>query len=306
VVVKAPAAARKFQPGQFFRFQNYETSSPLVTVDHDVPGVSRLQMEGMALTGAWVDKDKGLLSLIVLEMGGSSRLCAALMPGEPVVVMGPTGTPTEITEQESVLLCGGGLGNAVLFSIAKALRERGNRVLYFAAYRKKEDIYKVEEIEAGTDQVIWSVDSGELPEKRRPNDCVFRGNIVEAMEAYARGELGPVTIPLSTCDRIIAIGSDRMMAAVQRARHTRLAQYLLPGHVAMMKEICAQCLQKHIDPVTGKEVVVFTCSNQDQLQDQVDWKNLGDRLRQNTVQEKLTDRWVQRILATHLPTPRSP
>jgi NADPH-dependent glutamate synthase beta subunit-like oxidoreductase/NAD(P)H-flavin reductase len=316
VVVKAPAAARKFQPGQFFRFQNYETSSPLVTVDHDVPGVSRLQMEGMALTGAWVDKDRGLLSLIVLEMGGSSRLCAALAPGEPVVVMGPTGTPTEITEQESVLLCGGGLGNAVLFSIAKALRERGSRVLYFAAYRKKEDIYKVEEIEAGTDQVIWSVDSGELPEKRRPNDCVFRGNIVEAMEAYARGELGEVTIPLSSCNRIIAIGSDRMMAAVQRARHTRLQPYLLPGHVAiasinspmqcMMKEICAQCLQKHIDPVTGKEVVVFSCSNQDQLQDQVDWKNLGDRLRQNTVQEKLTDRWVQRILATHRPSHRSP
>ena len=33
-------------------------------------------MEGLALTGAWVDKAKGLLSLIVLEMGGSSRLCA--------------------------------------------------------------------------------------------------------------------------------------------------------------------------------------------------------------------------------------
>ena len=128
------------------------------------------------------------------------------------------------------------------------------------------------------------------------------------MDAYARGELGEVLIPLSTCSRIIAIGSDRMMAAVKDARHGLLAPHLQPGHVAiasinspmqcMMKEICAQCLQKHIDPVTGKEVVVFSCSNQDQLQDSVDWKNLGDRLRQNTVQEKLTDRWVQRILSS--------
>ncbi len=180
-------------------------------------------MEGLALTGAWVDKEKGLLSMIVLEMGGSSRLVAGLQPGEPVVVMGPTGTPTEILKQESVLLCGGGLGNAVLFSIAKALREQGCRVLYFAAYKKKEDIYKVEEIEAGTDQVIWSVDIGDLPATRRPQDRAFRGNVVQAMNAYARGELGEVLIPLATCSRIIAIGSDRMMAAVKDARHGQLA-----------------------------------------------------------------------------------
>ena len=53
-------------------------------------------MEGIALTGAWVDKERGLLSLIALELGVSSRLCAYLKKGEPVVVMGPTGAPTEI------------------------------------------------------------------------------------------------------------------------------------------------------------------------------------------------------------------
>jgi NADPH-dependent glutamate synthase beta subunit-like oxidoreductase/NAD(P)H-flavin reductase len=304
VVVQAPAAARKFEPGQFFRLQNYESLSPLVA-GH------RLQMEGLALTGAWVDKPAGLLSMIVLEMGGSSRLVAALEPGDPVVVMGPTGTPTEIPAEESVVLCGGGLGNAVLFSIAKALRAEGSRVLYFAAYRSKEDIYKVEEIEAGTDQVIWSVDSGELPVAHRPQDRVFRGNVVQAMSAYALGQLGETLIPLATCSRIIAIGSDRMMAAVKDARHTLLRPHLRPEHTAiasinspmqcMMKEICAQCLQKHVDPVTGREFTVFSCSNQDQPQDSVDWKNLADRLRQNTVQEKLTGRWVQNILGRPSP-----
>jgi hypothetical protein len=115
-----------------------------------------------------------------------------------------------------------------------------------------------------------------------------------------------VKVPLSDCARIIAIGSDRMMAAVKNARHTTLAPYFRPNHIAiasinspmqcMMKEICAQCLQRHIDPVTGKETIIFSCSNQDQPQDAVDWKNLGDRLRQNTVQEKLTDFWVRRLL----------
>jgi NAD(P)H-flavin reductase len=271
-------------------------------------------MEGLALTGAWVDKPKGLLSLIVLEMGGSSRLCAGLEKDEPVIVMGPTGTPTEIPEGEAVVLAGGGLGNAVLFSIGKALRARGNRVLYFAAYRKCEDVYKVDEIEAAADQIIWSVDGGELPAARRPQDRAFRGNVVEAMRAFAQGELGEAKVLLRDCARVIAIGSDRMMAAVKNARHGLLAQHFKQNHVAiasinspmqcMMKEICAQCLQRHIDPVTGKETIIFSCSNQDQLQDHVDWKNLSDRLRQNTVQEKLTDRWVQRLLTRSEPGAR--
>ncbi len=101
--------------------------------------------------------------------------------------MGPTGTPTEIPEGETVLLAGGGLGNAVLFSIAKALKAAGNRVIYFAGYKNGEDLFKREEIEAATDQVIWSTDTGVEIEPRRPQDAHFRGNIVQAMVAYAEG-----------------------------------------------------------------------------------------------------------------------
>ena len=169
VVVRAPAAARKFEPGQFFRLQNYETSSPLVTVDHDVPGVSRLQMEGLALTGRLGRQGQGAA---VDDRARDGRQLAAVRGAGPRASRwwswARPARPPRSPTQESVVLCGGGLGNAVLFSIAKALREQGSRVLYFAAYRKKEDIYKVEEIEAGTDQVIWSVDGGELPERGGP------------------------------------------------------------------------------------------------------------------------------------------
>ncbi|RPJ83937.1 MAG: pyridine nucleotide-disulfide oxidoreductase, partial [Acidobacteria bacterium] len=153
VVVRAPAAARHFQPGQFYRLQNFESLAPVVEMrKRSVP----LVMEGIALTGAWVDRERGLLSMIALELGVSSRLCAYLRPGERVIVMGPTGAPTEIPHRQNVLLAGGGLGNAVLFSIARALREAGNRVVYFAGYKKGEDLFKREEIEDSTDQVIWS------------------------------------------------------------------------------------------------------------------------------------------------------
>jgi len=299
VVVHAPRQARNFRPGQFFRLQNYESRAP---VYEKTP----LLIEPLALTGAWVDKDRGLLSLIALELGASSRLCGTLKKGEPVVVMGPTGAPTEIVPGETVLLAGGGLGNAVLFSIAKAMKEAGCRVIYFAGYKKPGDFFKREEIEAHTDIVIYSVDKGEPIPTRRPQDHSFVGNIVQAMLAYAHGSLGSTPIRLDECDRIITIGSDVMMAAVTRARHAVLAPVLKPGHVAissinspmqcMMKQVCAQCLQQQLGPDGKPTGFVFTCFNQDQLSDCVDWAHLNQRLRQNTAQEKLTNLWLERLL----------
>jgi NAD(P)H-flavin reductase len=220
--------------------------------------------------------------------------------------MGPTGAPTEIPERQNVLLLGGGLGNAVLFSIAKAMRERGNKVIYFAGYKKGEDLYKRSEIEVATDQVIWSTDMGAEIAPARPQDAHFRGNIVQAMVAYAEGQLGEQLVSLQDVTRMIVIGSDRMMAAVKAARYGALAPFIRRDHVGiasinspmqcMMKEVCAQCLQKHVDPVTGREEFIFSCFNQDQEMDKVDFPNLNARLRQNTVQEKLSSLWLDHLL----------
>ena len=302
VVVKAPLAVEKFQPGQFYRVQNYEAFAPVVegTV---------LAAEGLALTGAEVDKENGTVSLIALEMGSSSRLCANWSVGDPLVLMGVTGTPTEIPTGQTVLLLGGGLGNAVLFSIGKALRAAGNRVIYFAGYKFAQDRFKVEDVEAAADVVVWSVDKADGVEPfstNRPQDKSFVGNILECMVAYAQGELGEQPISLADVDHLIVIGSDRMMAAVKSARFDVLKPYLTKAHHAigsinspmqcMMKGICAQCLCKHIDKDSGKEFFVYSCYNQDQDLDKVDFPHLNARLRQNTVQEKLSNLWLDYLL----------
>ena len=321
VVIHAPQAAKRFEPGQFYRLQNFEANAlksshgsgvighgkeDNVPTTHDASLMTILAMEGLAMTGAWVDKEKGLVSVVVLEMGGSSDLCAYLKPGEPVILMGPTGMPTQIPKNEHVLLVGGGLGNAVLFSIGKAMRANGCTVLYFAGYKKAVDRYKIEEIEAAADQVIWCCDEGVLP-ANRPQDASFHGNIVEAIKAYAEKKLTTtIYYPLSTIHHLIAIGSDRMMAAVAAARYGVLKPYLSPKHTAigsinspmqcMMKEICAQCLQKHVDPDTGKETYVYSCFNQDQPLGSVAWPHLNERLKQNALSEKLTAQWVDHCL----------
>ena len=97
-----------------------------------------------------------------------------------------------------------------------------------------------------------------------------------------------------------------MMAAVASARHTMLARHLKPHHFAigsinspmqcMMKEICAQCLQPQKDPETGEVTYVFSCFNQDQPLDRVDFPALSARLKQNSLQEKQTAMWIGRCL----------
>ena len=267
---------------------------------------NRLAMEGLALTGASVDREEGLLSTIVLEMGGSSDLCAQLKPGEPVILMGPTGTPTETPARETVLLVGGGLGNAVLFSIGQELRAQGSRTVYFAGYKKIIDRYKIEEIEKAADVVIWCCDEapGFTPGRSRRQSFRRqhrRGDGRLRPRRFGRGR--------DSTERGGSRGRDRLRwhdGARCSARHRYSRRILKPEHKAigsinspmqcMMKEICAQCLQLHKDPKTGEETVVFSCFNQDQSLDHVDCGVLRTRLSQNGVQEKLTRQWIDRCL----------
>jgi hypothetical protein len=155
--------------------------------------------------------------------------------------------------------------------------------------------------------VIWCCDERPGFTPNRPQDRCFVGNIVEAIAAYGREDLGPCPIALPEVQRLLVIGSDRMMAAVAAARYGVLAPFLNPNHLAigsinspmqcMMKEICAQCLQRHVDPTTGEERIVYSCANQDQPLSHVDFQCLSDRLSQNSLWEKLTHRWLRHCVS---------
>ena len=295
IIIRAPLAARQFKPGQFYKLQNFRKYAP------HIDGYS-LSFEPIALTGAWVDEDAGIISLIVLEMGGSSNICKTLKVDEPVILMGPTGTPTEIPTNETVMLVGGGLGNAVLLSIGKALRSNGCKVIYFAGYKKSSDRFKQADIESASDITVWCCDETELT-KTRGSDLSFQGNILQCIEKYSAANQ---EINLQDVDRIIAIGSDKMMAAVAYARHNSLKHLFKESHIAigsinspmqcMMKQICGQCIQRHVDSKTGEERYIYSCENQDQLLDDVDFKNLGDRLSLNSAQEKICNKVIANLL----------
>jgi hypothetical protein len=155
------------------------------------------------------------------------------------------------------------------------------------------DRYKQEAIEAASDVVVWCCDEGVLS-KGRDADISIHANLVDAIEIYAKNSNA---LPVYAVDRVLVIGSDAMMHAVTQARHGKLKHLFKEGHVAigsinspmqcMMKEICGKCIQRHVDPVTQRESYVYSCANQDQPLDFVDFTCLNNRLKQNTLLEKI-------------------
>jgi NADPH-dependent glutamate synthase beta chain and related oxidoreductases len=297
VVIKAPLMARNYQPGQFYRLQNFATRAPMVKG-------TRLMMEGLALSGSWVDKQQGLLGFLVAERGASSKLCRYLTPGEPVVLMGPTGTPTAIPTNETVCLIGDNWGNAPLTAVAQAIKAAGNQVIYLAGFSSQAAVMQQEQIEHAADQVIW-VSQAEPLKSRRHQDQSFQGSLVQALHAWHQCQLVKST-PLNTIDRFLMMGSAGCLYALQATLGTELKSALKPSvkliaainapMQCMMKEICAQCLQRHYDPATGKETYVYSCVAQEQPAHTVDFSFLQSRLQQNKVSEHLTDLWVEKCL----------
>ncbi len=64
----------------------------------------------------------------------------------------------------------------------------------------------------------------------------------------------------------------------------------------MMKEVCAQCLCRHVDQATGETTkFVFSCFNQHQPLFDLDFANLQARQGQNSVQEKISNAWLSHV-----------
>jgi NADPH-dependent glutamate synthase beta subunit-like oxidoreductase/NAD(P)H-flavin reductase len=309
LTVNSPLAAKHFQPGQFYRLQNYETYAPRFDQ-------TTLQMEPLALIAAGVERAHGNLKFVVIESGASSKICSTFKVGDPVSLMGPTGIRNKIAqEHETVLLIGHQLSLALLTSYGAALRAAGNRVIYLGNFKNKTEVYCQDSIEKAADLIIWSTQAGELIPARRPQDYSVAGeDCSEILLRYAQGQLDAnkahPEIQLTDVDRIFLVGNAALLRRFQQARITTLKEYLvkeprISGSVfstmqCMLKGVCAQCLQWQIDPETGKRTkAVFACSWPDQPLEIIDFDNIDERQIQNQLQEKLTNLWVNYLFEKH-------
>ena len=86
--------------------------------------------ERIPLTIADFDASAGTITMVIMVVGTSSaKLCRLEVGDEMLALMGPLGQPSEIEDSGTVVMVAGGVGTAPIYPIAKAMRERGNRVL---------------------------------------------------------------------------------------------------------------------------------------------------------------------------------
>ena len=122
--------------------------------------------ERVPLTIADADTGKGTITLVVQEVGLSSKKLCSLSEGEFIHdVVGPLGNATHIEKFGTVLCAGGGVGVAPMLPIIKALKEVGNRVVAVLAGRNKDLIILEDEVRKYADDVIIMTDDGSYGKK---------------------------------------------------------------------------------------------------------------------------------------------
>lgn len=298
LLIHAPQAATHFQPAQIFRLQNFETTAAVVDG-------TRLQTETIALTGSKIDKKAGTISLIIRERGASTRLCATFKPGDPVVLMGPSGNKSHIPENQTILVIGDWLAATVLRALGPVYKAAGNRILFIVTFPHGKEVFCQDELEANCDVAVWVTHQGHPIVTRRHQDISFSGNLEDVLMRYASRKLtlDDPLIPLEEIDHIHITADNRLLKVIQSLRQGPLKEYLIKNPTAtgsiyssmqcMLKGVCSQCLQWQLDPETGQRTkAVFTCSWQDEPIDIVDLSALDERLIQNRLQEHLANLWL--------------
>ncbi|MBL7152926.1 MAG: sulfide/dihydroorotate dehydrogenase-like FAD/NAD-binding protein [Phycisphaerae bacterium] len=147
--VEAPLIAGAGKPGQFV----------IISINNEYA-------ERIPLTIAGADADKGTIRLIWQRVGKTTAELADLKAGDEIVnVAGPLGRPTHIENFGSVVCVGGGIGNAPLLPITKALKKAGNKVASILGARNKELLILEDEFAQISDEMIITTDDGSYGRK---------------------------------------------------------------------------------------------------------------------------------------------
>jgi NAD(P)H-flavin reductase/ferredoxin len=196
VTLRAPHIARHARPGQFVMMMVKDTSerTPYTLVD-------------------W-DAEAGTISLVIEEVGRSSREAAMLKPGHRVAhVSGPLGLPFPIEKKEGAVVLGGGCyGIGAIYPIARALKQAGNRVICVIEAASHYLLFMEKELESVSDELIVATKDGTRG---------TRGGVQHVFERLAGGG--------TAISMFVAVGCTFMM----RVAAERTRSYGIPLYVAL-------------------------------------------------------------------------
>ena len=178
--IEAPRVARKRRAGQF-----------VILRVHD-------QGERIPITIADSDAERGDITIVVQGIGKTTKLLNSLETGDSILdVVGPLGKPSEVEDFGTAVVIGGGVGAAIAYPTAVALKNAGNRVISILGGRNRELVVLEDEIRAASDVVYVTTDDGSHGEK---------GLVTDALQKLIDGGV--------KIDYVLAIGPIPMMRAV--------------------------------------------------------------------------------------------
>jgi ferredoxin/flavodoxin---NADP+ reductase len=179
-VIEAPRIARRQKPGQFVIMRIYEEGERIpVTIENS-------------------DPVKGTINIVVQSAGKTTHLLNMLETGDSILdVVGPLGRPSEIRNFGTVVVVGGGVGTAMAYPTAAALKEAGNRVISILGARNRELVILEKEMRAVSDALLITTDDGSYADKGFVTD-----KLRQLIENGTR------------IDLVVAVGPIAMMKAV--------------------------------------------------------------------------------------------
>jgi ferredoxin/flavodoxin---NADP+ reductase len=178
--IEAPYIARKRQAGQFVIVRVHERG------------------ERIPLTIADASIERGSVTLVVQGVGKTTKLLNLLEAGDALLdIVGPLGRPSEIERFGTAVVIGGGVGTAIAYPTAVALKRAGNRVVSIVGGRTRELVILEDELRATSDVLHVTTDDGSYGEK---------GLVTDRLKAIIDDG--------QQVDYVLAIGPVPMMRAV--------------------------------------------------------------------------------------------
>jgi ferredoxin--NADP+ reductase len=199
----APRIARRTQPGQFVIVRVHERG------------------ERIPLTIAAADREQGRITVIVQAVGKTTSLINLLRAGDCLLdVVGPLGKPSEIANYGTAVVIGGGVGTAIAYPTAKALKQAGNHVIFILGARNRERLILEDEVRAASDELLVMTDDGSCGQKGlvtdplkqmlaagRKVDYVLAIGPVPMMKAVANVTRGPAIPTIVSLNSIMVDGT---------------------------------------------------------------------------------------------------
>ncbi|MCK5741782.1 MAG: sulfide/dihydroorotate dehydrogenase-like FAD/NAD-binding protein, partial [Chlorobi bacterium] len=178
--IEAPKIAEKRKAGQFIILRVHENG------------------ERIPLTIADSSTKDGTITIIVQGIGGTTQQLNAFEAGDSILdLVGPLGKASHIENFGTSVVIGGGVGTAIAFPTAKALKEAGNKVITIVGGRSKDYVILENELNEICDVVYPTTDDGSHG---------FHGFVTQKLQELIDGG--------EKIDFVLAIGPIPMMKAV--------------------------------------------------------------------------------------------